>query len=144
MCEKRVLGSLSSFTHTTYSVLYLTVWSIHSCWNKWSLVVKFTLHISNSEELNRVLIRFIFLLIKLNLWLKRTLWLWQTEDIGMWGLGIAGILTLIKVSFPDWILRCVLSYFCKPNVFCFGLVFFSLLFSFSLFSAVIFFYWCAA
>lgn len=131
-CVRGVLGSLSSSTHPIHTDLYLTVWSRHSCWNKFSLAVKITLYISNYVELNKgVLIRSIFLLIKLNLWLKRKLWLCQTKDIGMWGLGITGILTLIKLSFPNWILRYFLPHFFRANVFCFLLFFFSLIFFFS-------------
>lgn len=114
---------------TSHTVLYLIMWSRHSCWNKCSLAVKITLYISNTVELKKgALIRFIFLLIKLNLWLKRKLWLCQTEDMGMWGLGIAGIPTLIKLSFSNWILRCVLPHFCKANVLCLLSVFFSFFF----------------
>lgn len=143
-CVRRALGSLSSSTHPTHAVLYLTVWSRNFCWNKFSLAVEITLFISYSVELNKgVLLRFIFLLIKLNLWLKRKLWLCQTQGIGMWRLGISGILTLIKLSFPNWILRWVLPHFCRANVFFFFVVF---LFSpfFFLSPAVSFFYWCAA
>lgn len=144
MCEKRVLGSLSSFTHTTYSILYLTLWSRHSSWNKWSLAVKFTLHISNWGVKQGCSNKIYFSSHQVKFMVEEKIVIVSDWGIGMWGLGITGILTLIKVSFPDWILRCVLSYFCRANVFCFWLVFFSLLFSFSVFSAVIFLYWCAA
>lgn len=74
---------------------------------------------------------FFFLLIKLNLWLKRKLWLCRTEDTGIWGVGIIGILTLIQLSFPNWILRCVLLCFCRANVFVVCLFFSQRLFSFT-------------
>lgn len=120
--------------HTRRLLFTSPFWSRRLCQSKCSLALDITSDISKTMQFKQGVsnkIFFFFLLIKLNLWLKRKLWLCRTEDTGMWGVGIIGILTLIQLSFPNWILRCVLLCFCRANVFVVCLVFSKRLFSFT-------------
>lgn len=117
-CVRRERCPLSAplLTPHTLTVVYLTFWSRHLCWKECSLALDITLDISNIMEFKQGFSNKCLFFSSSNLWLKRKLWLCWAEDMGIWGVGIIGILTLIQLSFLNWILRCALLRFCRANV----------------------------